>query len=52
MKKIDPEVKVLLSSGFSREEDIVSMKEAGLQGFIRKPFRQVVLSLDVSDAIS
>jgi len=51
MKKIRPEVRAILSSGFSREEEIIAMKEAGLKGFIHKPYRIVTLSQVVSEAL-
>ena len=38
LKSICPEVKVVLASGFSKEEDIEMMKEKGLCGFIHKPY--------------
>ncbi len=38
LKSICPEVKVVLASGFSKEEDIDLMKEKGLCGFIHKPY--------------
>ncbi|MBN2712220.1 MAG: response regulator [Planctomycetes bacterium] len=52
LKKIKPDVKVILSSGFSREEDVRQMKEMGLCGFIRKPFRSHVLSKIVHETIN
>lgn len=52
MRKLDPEVKVILSSGFTRSEDIVNLRAAGLLGFIRKPYRGVVLSQAVAAALS
>jgi len=38
LKSICPDVKVVLASGFSKEEDIEQMKEKGLCGFIHKPY--------------
>jgi PAS domain S-box-containing protein len=51
MKKINPDAKVILSSGFSREEDVKNMKEHGLKGFIRKPYRRSVLSHSIQSAL-
>ena len=51
LKKIDPMVKVLVSSGFSGDEDIEAMKEAGARWFIRKPFTAAELSRAVAEAI-
>lgn len=44
MKKIDSEVKVILASGFSREESLEEMKKMGLKGVMRKPYRAAELS--------
>lgn len=51
LKKIYPSLRVILSSGFTRDEDLHSMREAGLNGFIRKPFRSSELSRAVSDVM-
>lgn len=51
LKKIRPDVKVLLASGFSREEDLREMKEQGLAGFISKPYQGVELSQKVAEFI-
>lgn len=52
MRAINPEVRVILSSGFSREKDVEQMRADGLKGFIRKPYRIVSLSRIVSKAIT
>lgn len=52
MQKIDPAVKVILSSGFSKEEDVLDMKTKGLRKFIRKPFRRSALSQVVHEVLS
>lgn len=44
LQEIDPEVAVILASGFSKDTDIKMMFEKGLKGFIRKPYRQSDLS--------
>jgi CheY-like chemotaxis protein len=38
LQSICPDVKVVLASGFSKEEDIEMMQEKGLCGFIHKPY--------------
>ena len=38
IKKIEPDVKVLLSSGYSERGDASDILERGCQGFIQKPF--------------
>ncbi len=44
LKQLDPEVKVILCSGFSQEKDITEMKNSGLKGFLKKPYH----TLDIS----
>ena len=39
LQKINPEVKVILASGFSKDIDIKNMKNKGLCAFISKPYR-------------
>lgn len=48
LKKLDPKIPVLLSSGFSHEEDLAALKANGLDGFIKKPY----LSNSLSHAVS
>jgi PAS domain S-box-containing protein len=43
-RSIKPDVPVILSSGFSREECVVDMLKNGLAGYVRKPFRLTDLS--------
>ena len=51
LKKIDPDVKVVLSSGFTRENDINEMIKEGLSGFIRKPYTMSLLSRTLSKVL-
>ena len=51
MKKQDPAVKVLLSSGLFPEEEVETMRKAGLSGIVHKPFRSSVLSRVIKDAL-
>ncbi|MFT5699925.1 MAG: PAS domain S-box-containing protein [Desulforhopalus sp.] len=51
LKKIDPHVRVVLSSGFTKEEDLQKMKLLGLKGFIRKPYSSNELSLVVHEVL-
>jgi CheY-like chemotaxis protein len=39
LKELDPEVKVLLQSGYIKEEDAQDVLDAGAKGFLRKPYR-------------
>lgn len=52
MRKVDPEAKILISSGFTRDDELSDLRAVGLAGFIRKPYRGVVLSQMVSVALS
>ncbi len=44
IKKMDPKVKVLVSSGYSREDEIEKMMAKGCDAYIFKPFDMVTLS--------
>jgi DNA-binding NtrC family response regulator len=39
LKELDPDVRVIMSSGFSESEAAVELKEFGLAGFLQKPYR-------------
>ncbi len=38
MRQIDPEARILLSSGYSEQESIAQFDDGGLAGFIQKPY--------------
>ncbi|MDC7234027.1 MAG: response regulator [Spirochaetales bacterium] len=40
MKETDPDCKVIISSGFTKDENLKEMKDAGLSGYIQKPFKR------------
>lgn len=44
MKKIRPDIPVILASGYSPQEDIKEMEAQGLDAFLRKPFKRNHLS--------
>ncbi len=44
MKEIDPDCKVVIQSGFSKEEGLSELRKLGLAGFIQKPYRDYELS--------
>ncbi|HNV71334.1 MAG TPA: response regulator, partial [Candidatus Ozemobacteraceae bacterium] len=44
LKKLNPQVKIILSSGFSHLQDLQELQAAGLRTFLRKPFHLVELS--------
>jgi len=47
MKEIDPDIKVLLSSGYSINGEATKILERGCNGFIQKPFSMRQLSQEV-----
>jgi len=51
LKELDPEVNVLLSSGYVEEEDARDVLEAGAAAFLRKPYRMVDLAKAIRDAV-
>jgi two-component system cell cycle sensor histidine kinase/response regulator CckA len=52
LKRIDPKVKVLLSSGYSREGQANEIMVRGCQGFIQKPFTLEELSQKTMEVIN
>jgi PAS domain S-box-containing protein len=50
MRKIDPDARVVLSSGFTLDEDLDDLRKRGLRGFVRKPYRVADLSLALARA--
>jgi two-component system cell cycle sensor histidine kinase/response regulator CckA len=48
MKEVNPDVKVLLSSGFSVDGEASEILERGCDGFIQKPFTMKQLSAKIS----
>ncbi|KAA3616492.1 MAG: PAS domain S-box protein [Calditrichaeota bacterium] len=51
MRKYDPNLKVILSSGFSEQEATNKFAGKGLTGFIQKPYRPIELALKVQSAL-
>jgi two-component system, cell cycle sensor histidine kinase and response regulator CckA len=52
LKELDPEVRVLFSSGFHREGTVQELLEIGAKGFIHKPYRLQLLSKSVAEALA
>ncbi len=52
MQKIAPEVRIVLSSGFTHSEELADLRAHQLIGFIRKPYRAAVLSRVVAAALA
>ncbi len=51
LKEIDPEVKVMLYSAHSMDEDVHLMLEKGALGFIQKPYRIAALSQKIAEML-
>jgi PAS domain S-box-containing protein len=51
LQGVDPEVRVLLSSGYSLEGEAQQAMAAGARGFIQKPYRLAALSRQVAEIL-
>ncbi|MBN1411171.1 MAG: PAS domain S-box protein [Spirochaetales bacterium] len=51
LKKINPDVKVLLSSGYSLNEDTQQLLDRGASGFLQKPFRLADLEKKITEIL-
>jgi PAS domain S-box-containing protein len=51
LKKIDPEVRVLLSSGYSIDGQASEIIDRGCNGFIQKPFNVIQLSRKIREVL-
>ena len=47
LRRIAPDVRVLLSSGFKKDERVTAVLDLGIQGFIQKPYTMESLSQEV-----
>jgi len=52
LRAIEPPVKVLISSGFSKEVGATLAGEKGIAGFVQKPYRSRILLKAVKDALA
>jgi len=52
LRKIDPEIKVLLSSGYSAEGPATEIMKKGCNGFIQKPFNISELSSKINTVLN
>jgi CheY-like chemotaxis protein len=51
MKEINPDIKVLLSSGYSIDGQATEILERGCNGFIQKPYRRKELSQKIREIL-
>ena len=49
LKELDPQVKVLASSGYVSQEEIQDVMDAGAAGFLRKPYRLADLARKIHE---
>ncbi len=52
MKKIDPDVRAVLSSGFSEDGEAREVLKLGIKGFVQKPFKVADLLSVINEAMS
>lgn len=51
IREMDPNAKILLSSGYVNEEDVRTLLELGACGFLPKPLRLAVIAQAVRDVL-
>jgi len=51
IKKINPDVKVILASGYMMNKQIAAVMDAGCRAFMQKPFRLEELSVKVREVL-
>ena len=52
LKEINPEVKVILTSGYDIEKQAAEILEGGCDGFMQKPFDMKELSQKIRDILN
>jgi DNA-binding NarL/FixJ family response regulator len=52
LRKINPDVRVLISSGFSQHGTVRKLREEGAIGFLNKPFRVAELAQQIAGAMA
>jgi two-component system, cell cycle sensor histidine kinase and response regulator CckA len=51
LRMVNPRVKVLVSSGFAQEDELAELQNAGIMGYIQKPYYTTTLSWAVARAL-
>jgi two-component system, cell cycle sensor histidine kinase and response regulator CckA len=51
MRAVDPEVAVLLMSGYAMNEDVQALLDQGVRGFVMKPYSTEMLARSLADVI-
>ena len=52
LKEINPNVPILISSGFASNKQTIELKEMGVDGFLKKPYRQSELVAAVNRVVT
>ncbi len=52
MKKINPEIRAIIQSGYSIDEDAKKILYMGVKEFIEKPFPQELLSEKIAEVLN
>ncbi|MBP7901327.1 MAG: PAS domain S-box protein [Spirochaetes bacterium] len=52
IKKINPDARIILCSGYSREDDISLLEDNGLSAYIKKPFKRETFYNTISEVLS
>ncbi|WP_163335830.1 cache domain-containing protein [Desulfopila sp. IMCC35008] len=52
LQEVNPDVRVVISSGFTRDADLGGLREKGLKGFVRKPFNMAELSEVLAEVLN
>ncbi len=51
LRQLEPNLPIVISSGFSKDEELQQLRQQGLSGFIRKPYRMSALSSLLADIL-
>jgi two-component system cell cycle sensor histidine kinase/response regulator CckA len=52
LRKIDPQIKVMLSSGALTDEDEKEVRNEGFNGFLKKPYNMNTLCMKMTEIIN
>lgn len=52
LKEINPQVRVIISSGFTRDADLTALKHAGLCDVVRKPYDLHEMSRAIGNSLN
>ena len=52
LRQLKPAIPIIISSGFSQEEELQELKEQGLNGFLHKPYQSTDLGEAIKSALN